>query len=253
MASHLAIQVTEDAARFVSINNGTVVNQRNFSLTNDSSSSKKELMEQGMDNISFIKDDFNEITLSWSTKRSSLVPNIIFAETSPKAVYELCFGKNSTENSIDYNRIAELSIINVYDVPDWIKRLFVIKFPRVVIQHEGTHVLRQVMNASAFYLKATVILYKDYFQLTLVKHNNIEFYSFFDYQSSEDVLYHLMFTLQQKEFTNEKGTLELVAGVECDNELIEQLTKDVKRIKDLSDLTVESPTDYLPKSQLLCV
>ncbi|MDX2361526.1 MAG: DUF3822 family protein [Crocinitomicaceae bacterium] len=253
MASHLAIQVTDNAARFVSIKNSVVVNQHDLVLKDDASSSKKEMMENGMRSISFLAEDFDEVTLSWATKKSSLVPNTIFADTKPSSVYELCFGKNSTENSIDYNRIAELSVVNVYDMPDWIKRIFVIKYPRIMVQHEGTHVLRQVMSASAFYLKATVVLYHDHFQLTLVKHNNLEFYSFFDYQSSEDVLYHLMFTLQQKEFTNEKGSLELVAGAECKNDVIENLSRDIKRVKDLEQLEVLTPKDFIPKSQQLCV
>lgn len=249
---HLAIQITEDSARFVFLKDDRIVDYNQLSIEGLSSDEIRKSIGSHFESISFLKNDFDEISLSWSTKQSTLIPNNIFAESSAKSIYELCYGKYDGDGSIDYNRIAELSIVNVFEIPDWIKRFFVIKFPRAIIQHEGTHTLRQIMK-DAFKLKANVVLHKDFFQLTIVKHNNLEFYSSFDYQSSEDLLYHLLFALQQKEFTDEDGSIEFVLGPDASKATLTDTLEKLERIKDLSKFRIEQPDEYISKSQLLCV
>ena len=250
---HLAIQITDSSARFVAINNDIIVSSSNLVLQSSDDANKKQEVQSHFENTHFLKNEFDEISVAWATKRSTLVPNVIFSESSPVAIFELCYGKQTNEESIDYNRISELSVINVFEIPDWIKRFFVLKFPRVIIQHEGTHVLRKVMSESAFKTKATAILHKDYFQLTIVRHNNLEFYSFFDFQSAEDIIYHLLFTFQQKELTNQAGSIEFVLGTDADKDILDNIGDHLKKIKDLEQLEVHLPSDYISKSQLLCV
>lgn len=251
--THLAIQLAEHAIHFVSIRDSIVINESFISFEQDSDAHKKETLNNHFSENSFLTDDFEEITLSWSFKKTTLVPNAIFADSTPTAIFELCYGKESLKHDIDYNRISELSVINVYEIPEWIKHYFVLKFPRIIIQHEGSHIIRKNLSQNAFKLKGTVVLYQGYFNLTIVKHNNLEFYSSFDYQNHEDVIYHLMFALQQKEMTNENGTLEFIAGPGIDNSILEKINKDIARIKDLQKLKVNQPEHFIAKSQLLCV
>lgn len=253
IGTHLAIQLAEHAIHFVSLRNDIVQNESLVLLDQDSDSSRKELLDKHFSDSNFLKSEFDEITLSWSFKRTTLVPNAVFADSSANSIFELCYGKESLQHDIDYNRISELSVINVYEIPSWIKRYFVIKFPRINIQHEGSHIVRKNLSENAFKLKATVVLYNGYFHLTIVKHNNLEFYSSFDYQNHEDVIYHLMFALQQKEMTNENGTLEFITGPGIDKSILDKLKTDIARINDLKKFKFDSPEHYIAKSQLLCV
>ncbi len=251
--SHLTIEIAGQEIRFSSIVNNAVSKEATVLLSSsDYSESKKEL-DAFIELNSFISSEYDETILSEASNKSSLVPNNVFAESSPQAIYKLCFGECANDFNIEYNRIAEHSIVNVYSTRSWTKRYFVMKFPRVTIQNEGTHILRKILNENAFYLKATVILHKDNFQLTIVKHNQLEYYSFFDYQNHEDVLYHLLFALQQKEMTDESGTLEIVKALGCEQQTIDSIQEDLKRIKDLKQLKLSLPEHFIPKSQLLCV
>ena len=250
---HLAIQLADHSARFVVLKNDIILNGRDLVFKSTSEDQKKKELHDYFESTSFLNEDFDEVTLAWSTKKSTLVPNNIFSESDPISIFELCYGKQESNDSIDYNRISELSIINIFEIPIWIKRFFVVKFPRIVIQHEGTHVLRSVMHQDTFRAKATVVLHKNYFQLTIVKHNNLEFYSFFDYQTHEDVLYHLLFTLQQKELTSEKGFLEFVSGADADSSILSDLEDDFIKIKDIEQLQMRVPIEFISKAQLLCV
>lgn len=250
--SHLAIEVAGNQVLFTAFQDNVVKQENAIEL---SSSNYSEIKEQ-LDNFILAKNivtSSDEVTLAEASKKSSLIPSNVFSESSAEDVFKLCFGTCNGQSSIDYNRLAEYSIVNVFETQDWVKRYFVLKFPRIIIQNEGTHVIREILNSNAFYLKVTLVLHANYFQLSIVKHNQLEFYSFFDYQNHEDVLYHLLFALQQKELTDEKGSLEIVAALGCEKATINAIEKDLRRIKDLQQLTLQLPNHFITKAQFHCV
>jgi len=251
--SHLTIEIAEPEVRFLSFQGGEAIADCSIHLDVSNYSTIKENLDKFIDQNSFISDDYDEVSLSIASKKSSLVPNTIFDESSANDIYKLCFGECESNKSINYNRIAELSIVNVFCHSDWIKRFFVMRFPRVIMQHEGSHSLRSILSSNSFYLKTTVILHADFFQLTIVKRKQLEFYSFFDYQNHEDVLYHLLFALQQKEFVNEEGSVEFIQAIGCSNQTIENIERDFAKIKDLNTLKLIKPSNFIANSQLLCV
>ena len=251
--THLAISIAGFQVQFTSFRNDSILYHKDVALTSADFSVVKEELDSFIAQNSFISENFDEISLSVATKQSSLVPNNVFAESSANDIYKLCFGECENDNSIDYNRISELSIVNVFSIQDWVIRYFVMKFPTILIQHEGSHSLRAILGSNAFYLKATVILHADFFQMTIVKHNQLEFYSFFDYQNHEDVLYHLLFALQQKEMTDEEGSIEFSQALGCKSEIIASIEKDFVKIKDLKQLKLSKPEHFIAKAQLLCV
>ena len=113
--THLAIQLADNAVQFVVIQNDFVSHTSQIAFEDSIDSNQKETIEQHFSNTSQLNKEFDEVTLSWSDKRSTLVPNAIFADSSAKDIYELCYGKDSSVHDIDYNRISELSVINVYE------------------------------------------------------------------------------------------------------------------------------------------
>ena len=221
MGNHLAIQVAIDGIHCVILRNGIPTSSSNLLFESSNDALIKDQLSKEFESNSIYEADFDEITLSWSSDKTTLVPNSIFSESSPQAIFELCYGKNDAD--VDYNRISELSVVNVYEIPEWIKRFFVIKFPRISIQHEGSMLLRKVLNENAFKLKCSIVIYKSHFQLIISKHNELTFYSNFDYQAAEDIIYHVMFVLQQKELLSEQGSFELISALGATKETIESI------------------------------
>lgn len=253
MSTHLAIDISARGAVFYSLRNNNVIDQLELHFESSKQEVVKEELNRAFSDEYLLKVDYDEISLAWSTNQSTLVPNNVFADSNPESIFRLCYGKAVPSEEIDYNRISELSVVNVFQIPVWLKTFFVIKFPRVVVQHAGTHQLRKSMDANAFRAKATVTVYDTYCQVSIVKHNQLEFYSFFDVQSAEDVIYHLMFTLQQKELTDEKGSIELAVGAGLKSGILEDVQKGLEKVKDLKQYSISSVSDFTPKAQLLCV
>lgn len=248
---HLAIQASAQHIRFVTLFNEQILRSDELSIRNDERLAREDLDSFFREHTHLAAHD-DDVSLSWSSQRSTLVPNAIFSDTTPEAIFRLCYGNNFDADHVDYNRISEHGIIHVYEIPVWIKRYFVVKYPRIVHQHEGTHLLRKILQ-SAFKLKATIVLHADYFLLSLVRHNELEFYGAFRSLSHEDILYHLMFTLQQKERLNEAGSIELVEGHDADKNLLPLLEDAIQRVGDLKAMKIIQAPNFVAQSQLLCV
>lgn len=251
MGNHLAIQVAADGLHCVVSKNGIFSTSCSLSFNSSDEASIKDQITNEFETRGFFTTDFDDISLSWSSNKTTLIPNAVFSESDSKSLFELCFG--ASEHGIDYNRISELSIVNVYEIPDWVKRYFVLKFPRIIVQHEGSFLLRNVMNENSFKLKLSIVTYNSFFLLMISKHNELIFYSTFDYQSHDDILYHTSFVLQQKELLNEKGNIDLIAGVGSMPEVLTRFTENAKRISELKLFEVNNPDNYIIKAHQLCV
>ena len=250
---HLAIEIADHAVRFVSINDEVVMDSSELSFNSETKEEKIEKLDLHLKKEDFLNQEFDEVTLSWSTKRSTIIPKNIFNESSPDSIFELCYGKDAVSNEIDFNRITELNIVTIFEIFDWVKQYFTTKFPRIIMQHEGTHLIRKILKDSRTELYVAAVVYSNYFQLIIMNQNRLEFYSSFDYQSHEDIVYYLLFTLQQKELISQKGTISVIPGVGEDKSIPDELIRNIERIKDLNELKYAKVDHLVAKSQLLCV
>ncbi len=196
---------------------------------------------------------FDEHLVSWSSQKSTLIPSNVFSESSPDDLYRLCFGKPIEANTIDYNRIPEHGLVNLFQLPGWVKSFFVMNFPKSIIQHEGTHLLRGILSKNAFRLKASLLVYPGYFLLTLVKENKLLFYSQFDQNSSEDVIYHTLFVLQQKELIEEPIRIEICNGVGMERTICDEVIVHLNKIASLTVTDISYSGELIQKSIVLCV
>jgi hypothetical protein len=160
--------------------------------TEDTKDQIKELLhKQGLLNFS------DEVSLAVQATKSTLVPQNVFGESNAEDIFKLCFGE--TDLTIDYNRFHEQGLVNVYAQHDWIKSFFVIRFPKIIIQHENTHVMRGIFNGSTFKPQVHLVPMAEHFSLLVSSKNKLDFYAVFDAKNTDDMLYHTSFVLQQKE------------------------------------------------------
>lgn len=197
--------------------------------------------------------ELNECTISWSCMRTTLVPGNIFAASSPLSIFSLCFGKNFDSNTIDYNRLPEQAIVNIFEIPLWVKSYFVPKFPRAIIQQEGSVIIRGLFGTGTFKLRALLSIHDTYFGLTIVKENKLQFYSIFDYQNSDDIIYHFIFVLQQKEWFGTEIQIEICGGVGSTSELTKEIEEKLQKFKEFQDKSIQTGTNFLINSHKFCV
>ena len=251
--THLEFILSETSFSATWMNENSVTSIGTVTFLSKKEFQIKEQIQQFLEANDLINTEYDEYSLSWSSKLSTLVPMNIFSVSSASAIFQACFTKEIISNDIDYNRLAELSIVNIYEIPLWVKSFFVIKYPRIIIQHEGSHFLRGIFSNSTFKLGIHIVLHENYFMLVLVKHNELLFYNQFDYSNEDDVLYYLTFTLKQKQLLGDEGQLFLHITDETKSDFETNFLSKVKQLTDLKKLTVIDSKNLSVKYQNTCV
>lgn len=252
--TQLCINLSETSVEIAEVSRSSelVIRKESLIFSDEREIQIKEELNDFLSKMDF-KKEYNEYSLSWNSKNSSLVPMNVFQESNAEDIYRLSFGTKTPASQIDYNRIIMESLVNVFDIPLWAKSFFVIKYPRIVIQHDVTHQIHGIFNGPTFKLKTVLSLKKDYFTLTSVHHGKLIFFNSFEYTNNEDILYYLINMLKKKELLDEKGSL-LISGEKEQSESVANFFSDHKlKIQELKKIDVNTDNDLSFKNQLLCV
>ncbi len=250
--SHLSIEIGENAIRYTEFR-GEEITSHFYTFGDKQDYRYKEQLEVQLEEIGLKNKSFEEQTLSWTGFCSTLIPNSIFSESKPETLYRLCFGNETPSAHIDYNRIPEQGLVNVYEIPEWVKSFFTLKYPRIVVQHEGSHLLRGIFFGSIFKLRSLVAIHANHFLLCIVKENKLLYYSAFDYSELDDIIYHFIFTLQQKELLQETGTIDICPGIGFSEELANELTIKLNALNNLKTQPASVQSSFIQNAQRLCV
>jgi len=199
-----------------------------------------------------LNSDYQEYSLAWCSPNFALFPSAVFSDSTPAALAQLVFGDAIEKNNIDFNRISELSMVNVYEIPLWVKSFFIIKFPQILIQHEETMNVRALFQGEVFKLKIVVGIFDNYFSLNIIDKTDLVFANSYGYTSVEDIVYYTQFALKSKSIQAPKAALFGVTSSEKSEELFEQFSSTFSKIQS-STMTIDVNSKSHFQQQTLCV
>ncbi|WP_027418324.1 DUF3822 family protein [Crocinitomix catalasitica] len=242
----LCMDLSEEKFRYAIYHLPTkrIVEKQDFNLKEYS----REEVVKHMDSPLF-KASFTHFILSAGSNRNTLIPVDMFPYSTPKDIFKLNFSE--PHENLDYNRIPELGIVNIYELPLWIKSQFVIKIPRVKIIHRSTVLLKGIFDQDTFYPKIHLWIEKNQFYLMMTDQSKLTYFNRFDYLEIADLIYHILFMLEQKEIDQTKIEMN-VYGVSQDWLEENKLRQFFKFKLNLSDQN-ENGLDFILGKQFLCV
>ncbi len=197
----------------------------------------------------FFNFDYQSVLVSVSTPRHTIVPNAIFNASTPKEIFEL--NHQSPIDNLDYRRLPELGLISVYELPLWIKSVFVRRFLKSKINHHSTVLLKGVFSSSNYKPKAYVYKEANLFYLVITDKNKLVYFNLFESSEIADLVYYYLFTLEQKGYDPENVPLNVFG--------LDKGDADFKSLNDLLTSTLELPKKesqqnlFMLTNQLLCV
>lgn len=248
---HLCVEISEDFCALTEISANEIFSKGRINFTGKKDFQLKEQLAD------FVKDKINdlssydEVSVSWISSRALLVPSSIFEPKEISTLFSVCFTNQLAATELDYNRLSELSIVNIYEVPLWLKSFFVIRFPRVIIQHEYSMNLRGMMK-NAFKLAIHVQVYGQLMTIQLVGKNEVLYCNSFEVQHANDILYYLAFVLQQLQLTEQEGVLNFYT----ENSTVftkEELLGNINKIGTFKHLSIDFNADKIIKFHQFCV
>ena len=248
----LAILFSEDQVK-IGKYSGEAWSFASCNFTDKKTESLKYKLTEFLSDEKISPDDFDEFSLSYFSPKATLVPNAIFSAVKPEQYLKLAFGDSMDPHDIDYNRISEIALVNIFQLPLWLKSFFVIRYPRMVIQHELTHTLRGIFSASAFKLKLNLQLFHNNITISVSKENALLFCNTFDFENEDDILYHLTLIIDKLHLSETKGECQLSDAYEIHSGILESVMEKSKRSSNLSGLTFSMNNKFSFNNQLLCV
>lgn len=246
----LVVHLDHHSVRFVRMVDGTNEQTFSFSFTDKSDFGYKDQLDAFLTKTDFRTMEWDEFSLGWFSPKSTLVPYNLFAQSEPSDLFKFSFGAQFVDNDIDFNRIPENTLVNVYEIPLWVKSFFVSRFPRMVIQHAGTHVIRGLFNGGTYGLKINILVEGQHFLMAALQKNQLMMYNHGSAESATDLLYHLVNLIQQQNWENEKGKVEYsISGADWSEEWKTLFLK----FPVLKKLSLQPNQELLNQYQLLCV
>lgn len=249
----LVVDINRYAVRFTRMVDGKSKQEFTFLFTDKTDFGYKDQLAVFLDKTDFRTLDWDEYSLSWFSEKTTVLPSNIFSETTPTAVYELAFGKDTPEKDIDFNRLPEFSGVNVYEIPVWVKSFFVTRFPRMVLQHEGTHIIRGLLDGPTFKLRLIISLQENHFILSAVKESELKYFNSFEYQTVEDIIYHTAHLMQQMEWSEADGQLFIAHFLLEENNSAALAKELFEKVPSFKNLKTEISPQLIHEFQLLCV
>ena len=117
MKSQLAIEISENAVRFARLLDTEVQSVDVFFFKDKTDVRYKEQLDDIVKDKGYRNEEFDDYSLSWCSSFSSLLPNNVYSEVNEEDVISLAFKDKIPHDSIDHNRIPELSIVNIHQTP----------------------------------------------------------------------------------------------------------------------------------------
>ena len=91
MKTQLAVEISENAVRFARLENGNVVGVDFLRFTEKVDYRYKEVLDEFVKEKGFREQDYDDYSLSWCTKLSTLLPSNVYSEVNSDALMKLCF------------------------------------------------------------------------------------------------------------------------------------------------------------------
>jgi hypothetical protein len=152
--------------------------------------------------------DYAEVSAAWSTPQHAIIPLGVYNESSKEALFNLLFEQEEENTKLDFNRLMELSLVSIFEIPDWVKSFLVINNPRVMLKHEHAIFLRAIFQANTFKRTVFLSLCDNYLNIAIVYHNELRFSNSFEYLNLDDLIYYFLYVLENQQLIEEKVIVE---------------------------------------------
>jgi len=172
-----------------------------------------------------------DVKLIICNKLSSLVPNNLFEEKL--SLDYLKFNSKLLENDFAaHDFIEEIDAVNVYLPYVNVNNYILDNFGSFNFYHYSTLLIKKLIKynkekESCLYVK----LQEESFQVLIIKKNKLLYYNNFDFSKKEDILYFLLFVIEQNKIDSNKSKLYLIGKIDIKNDAYLLISKFISNVE----------------------
>jgi hypothetical protein len=216
----------------------TLINSIDFKIIDKSNSVYSEEINI-VEILSELKNKLNKfnlsnvvkVTLVLNNKLSVLIPNDLYEENN--CLDYLKFNSRLITNdtaSSDY--VEELDTHNIYIAYGNITNYLIEKFGSFEYFHYSTVLLKKLYSETLNdeKLRFYVNINKSYLNIIIFDGRKLDYINTFEYETKEDILYFILFVMEQNKMVNDETKINLIVKKEFIEENYSYLSKFIKNI-----------------------
>ncbi len=218
LASHkLSIQLSLNGLSFCALNHITKTFEYYKTITFEKKLTPAEVLKEIVfifNSEVFLKQPFESITVIHENELSTLVPKPLFDENYI-ADYLKFNSKILKTDYIAYDNLFVNDSVNVYVPYVNINNYFYDLFGAFEFKHVSSIVVETILSLEkhATTKKVYLNVFKTHFQIIALDKNELLLYNAFEYNTEEDFIYYLLFTLEQLTLNPEQIKVVLMGDI----------------------------------------
>ncbi|WP_308992811.1 DUF3822 family protein [Mariniflexile litorale] len=188
-----------------------------------------DALKEHLENENLLEETFSKVNVIYDNNLSALVPKPLFNEDC-LADY-LKFGSKILKTDfITFDEILINDSVNVYVPYVNINNFIYEHFGSFTYKHISTILIEQILltEKNSNIPKVYVNINKGSFELIAINNTKLLLFNTFEYNTKEDFIYYVLFTLEQLELNPEKISLIFIGDINAKDELYEIAYKYVR-------------------------
>ena len=228
----LSIQFSLDGFSFYISNTHHIISKfTSFNFTKPIKSPELILkkIKEIFKNEKTLQQDFETVSVVHQNNLSTLVPNQYFKDDNLNKYLKYSV-KTITTDLIVYDDLNFIKAKNVYVPFVNINNFIFQNFGEFEYKHHSSILLEKLFSQSDNSLNFFVNISQSLFDIVVLKDSKILFYNIFEYQTKEDFIYYILFTLEQLELSSDNTNVSLLGDINKQSELYKILYTYVRNI-----------------------
>lgn len=201
-----------------------------FPLDNTVNKSISEQLLIATNHFGFSKKKYKTVLVSEVSPQFTLCPTVFFEPDNARALLE--FNCGDTEQQLILTDDIHSTIKLVYAIDEALKSTLDKLFPQHQLKHHITALARLMLNTEELSKEQVLISIRYNSIEVIIKQNQqLILANQYSIKTNEDVLYYVLFILEQYQLNPLTVALTLIGNVEANSELIVSLKKYIKHIR----------------------
>lgn len=176
-----------------------------------------------------LQGDFESVTVIHQNNLNTLVPNKYFKENTLKNYLKYSL-KTIATDLIVFDNLEFLNTKNVYIPFVNINNFLFQNFGEFEYKHHSSILLEKLFLQSNVSLHFYINISHGIFDIVVIEDAKLLFYNIFEYQTKEDFIYYVLFTLEQLELNPEETIISLLGDIDKESSLFKILYTYVRNI-----------------------
>jgi hypothetical protein len=190
-------------------------------------------LQEVAENIPWIKQPFASVCLMFENNRATLIPALLFDPEQKDSYIDFIHEKDDGAETL-YDKLQQLEIVNVYGVPAKLLEAALRIFPGAKIFHHSSALIHSIwLNYKNRINRKKVFLYvrESDFDLIIFDGKQLNYSNSFHFVASTDVIYYVIFVMEQLTLNPEETEVALMGNIEIDSEIYDLLLRYIRHIE----------------------